>query len=276
MKAKKFFIIILLLALIASFSYRIDLTRSPHELIGELMYFPSGIAVKAVSMGFYAPLADFVWLRFIQYYGEHRLTDKKFELMFHILDILTTLDKHFTYAYTLGAFMLTHDAKRPDQARKLLKKGMNSVPDDWRHPYIYGFIHYVFIKDYKTAQVYFRLSAQKPGAPEMCRRWAAYTTYFKLGDRRASLAMWIDFYNTTENPEEKQLADIYIKRIKMEIDLELLNEKLHEFTTIHGFTPKSLQRLVNSGLLDSIPSEPHGEMYKIRNDTVYSTWRDSL
>ncbi|MEO0162830.1 MAG: hypothetical protein ABIL74_11240, partial [candidate division WOR-3 bacterium] len=90
-------LIILLLLLIVNFSYRIDLKKTHHELIGELMYFPSGLAVKALSLGFYVPLADLVWLRFIQYYGEHRMTDARFDLMHHILDILTTLDPYFVH-----------------------------------------------------------------------------------------------------------------------------------------------------------------------------------
>ena len=89
---KNIIVIILLLLLIVNFSYRIDLGKSPHELIGDLMYFPSGTALRALSMGFYAPLSDLVWLRFIQYYGEHRMSDAKFEFLYHILDILTTLD----------------------------------------------------------------------------------------------------------------------------------------------------------------------------------------
>jgi hypothetical protein len=158
---KKLLLIVLLLILIASLSYRIDISRSPHELIGELMYFPSGLAVRVLSIGYYAPLADVIWLRFIQYYGEHRITDQRYDLMYHILDILTTLDPDFDHAYTLGALMLTHDAQKPDEAKKLLKKGMQQNPFAWRYPFVYGFIHYVFLVDYSVAATYFRLASSR-------------------------------------------------------------------------------------------------------------------
>lgn len=270
---KRFIIIILLLLLIANFSYRIDMKKSPHELIGELMYFPSGIALKALSMGFYAPLADLVWLRFIQYYGEHRLSNTKFELMYHILDILTTLDSRFNYAYTLGSLMLSHDAERPDQAKILLKKGMMKNPYDWRYPYMYAFIHYLFLKDYNVARTYYNLSANKPDAPDMPKRWAAFVVYKKIGDLKTALVMWMDFYNNTKNPEEKNIAKIYIVHIKMELNIEFLNEKIQEFTRKIGRQPYDLKELIRYGIIDSIPTEPHGEKFVIKNGKVYTTWK---
>lgn len=273
---KRFIVILLLLGIIASLAYRIDAQKSPHELIGELMYFPSGFALRAVSMGFSAPLADLVWLRFIQYYGEHRLTDARFELMYHILDILTTLDPRFLYAYTLGGLMLTHDAQRPDQAQLLVKKGMIENPEDWRIPFIYAFLSYVFLQEYSTARTYFHLAAQKPGAPDMPKRWHAFVTYYKLGELRTGLALWLDLYNSTENPEEKEIARFYIEKIRMKLDIEYLTKKIEEFNETHNRIPYRLSELVMSGLIDSIPAEPHGGKYYIRERQVCSTWEDDL
>jgi hypothetical protein len=269
----KFLIIFLLILLLAALAYRIDVKKTPHEMIGELMYFPSGYAVRAVSMGFQAPLADLVWLRFIQYYGQHRMTDARFELMYHILDILTTLDPKFIYAYTLGGLMLTHDAERPDQAGLLLKKGMLMRPDDWRLPFVYAFINCVFLNDYPTAKRYFGLSARKPNAPDTPKRWHAFVTYMKLGDLKTALALWVDYYNQTKNPEEKQIAEIYIKSIKMKLDIEYLSGKVNDFAKRFGRRPSVLSELVTSGMIESIPEEPHGERYFLKDNEVHSTWK---
>ena len=237
------------------------------------MYFPSGMALRALSLGLYAPLADFVWLRFIQYYGEHRLTDRKYEFMYHILDILTTLDSRFIYAYTLGGLMLTHDAKRPEQARMLMKKGMKVHPEEWRTPFIYAFIHYVFLKEYTVAQTYFRLAALKPDAPDIPKRWAAFTVYKKIGDLKTALALWIDLYNSSDNPEEKEIAEMYIQGIKMKMDIEFLDRRIEEFKDRYGRRPIALRDLVVYGLIESIPPEPHGEKYIIRQGKAFSTWK---
>jgi tetratricopeptide (TPR) repeat protein len=269
---KKIFFACLMLVVILNLSYRIDIGKTPHELIGELMYFPSGFAMRTLSVGYHVPLADVVWLRFIQYYGEHRMTDARFELMYHILDILTSLDPRFLYSYTLGALMLTHDAQRPDQAEALLKKGMHSNPDEWRIPFTYGFINYVFLKDYRVAQTYFRVASMKPDAPDMPRRWYAYITYLKLGELKTSLTLWIDLYNNTKNPEEKEIASFYIKKIKMQIDIDFLNQKIRNYTDEMGHPPGKMADLLISGFIDKIPEEPHGENYYIRNGEAQSTW----
>jgi len=273
---RKLLVVLALLLLIIGLAYRIDATKSPHEFIGELMYFPSGIALRAVSMGFYAPLSDMVWLRFIQYYGEHRMTDVRFDFLYHILDILTTLDHRFTYAYTLGALMLTHDAQRPDQARQLLKKGMHENPDDWRLPFMYGFINYAFLADYPVACAYFNIASTKPNAPDMAQRWAAFVTYFKLGDLQSALALWIDLYNNTDNPEEKIIALYYIEKITMKLHIERLNSKIAEFRKEFNRLPYDLRELVRAGLIESIPEEPHGEKYYLREGQVHSSWEDKL
>ena len=197
-------------------------------------------------------------------------------MMYHILDILTTLDRHFTYAYTLGGLMLTHDAQRPDQAKKLLKKGMYAVHQEWRYPFIYGFIHYVFLKDYKVAQTYYRLAALKPNAPDMAKRWAAFVTYFKLGDKKTALKMWVDFYNSTDNPEEKTLAQSYINRITMDLDLEFLQQKVNIFKRKYDEPLYSLKQLVDRNLIDSIPIEPHDGYYFLRSGKVCSSWQEQI
>jgi hypothetical protein len=172
--------------------------------------------------------------------------------------------------------MLTHDAQRPDQARQLLKKGMHLNPEDWRLPFVYGFINYAFLADHRVARTYFKISSLKPEAPDVTQRWAAFVTYFKLGDLKTALALWIDLYNNTENPEEKTLATYYIGKIKAKLDIKHLSDKVAEFQRVHGRMPSDLRELVRSGIIESIPEEPHGEQYYLKQGEVHSTWMDKL
>jgi hypothetical protein len=172
--------------------------------------------------------------------------------------------------------MLTHDAQRPDQAGMLLKKGMIENPEDWRIPFIHAFLNYVFLQEYSIARTYFQLAAGKPNAPDMPKRWHAFVTYYRLGDLKTGLALWLDLYNSTENPEEKEIARYYIEKIRMKLDIEHLTKKIEEFNEANGRMPARLSELVTSGLLDSIPSEPHGGQYYIKMRQVHSTWEDDL
>jgi hypothetical protein len=269
----RIFMLFLLFAIVANFAFRIDLKKNRHELVGELAYFPSGFMLRVMAVGYQAVLADVVWLRFIQYYGEHRMIDLRFDYMYNILDILTTLDPRFFYAYSLGGLMLTHDAKKPDQAMKLMRKGMIANPDDWRQPFMYAFINYVFLRKYRIAEAYFRISAQKPGASDRPRRWAAFLRYKKMGDLETGLNMWADLYKTTLNQEEKAIAAMYIRDITMEIHLKMMNRKIADFEKKFGRKPFYLRELVKAGMLDSIPTEPHGEKYIINNGQAETTWK---
>ena len=273
---KNIVVVILLVAIMVNIAYRLDHTEHQKNDEDELMYFPSGYGIKVLSFGHQALLADMVWLQFIQYYGKHRLTDRVFTYMYHMLDILTTLNPNFLRAYLLGSLLLTHDAQHPEQAKKLLKKGMHHNPHTWVLPFYYGFIHFVFVRDYATAQSYFVLAAHKPGAPDLPKRWAAFVTYKKLRDLETALALWLDLYNTTQNPVEQEIAALYIKDIQSQIDIDHLNEKLEVFKNKYNRSPMDLEELVRYGILDSIPHEPHGATYTIEKGKAVSTHKHDI
>ena len=64
-------------------------------------------------------------------------------------------------------------------------------PEDWRLPFVYGFINYAFLAEYPVARTYFKIASTKPEAPDVTQRWAAFVTYVKLGDLRTALALWV-------------------------------------------------------------------------------------
>ncbi|MBN2620340.1 hypothetical protein JXB22_04540 [candidate division WOR-3 bacterium] len=267
-------LLVLMFTLMILLAYRLDTHAARPAPCDEMMYFPSGYGLQRVSFGHCAVLADAVWIWFVQYYGKHRLTDRKYDHMYHILDILTTYNPAFLKAYQLGSMLLTHDAQRPDQAKALLKKGMIRNPDAWTLPFYYGFLHFVFLGDYETAQVFFRFAARKPGAPDMPKRWEAYVTYKKKGDLDTALELWLDLYNNTTNPEEKRVAELYIKDIQMQKAIRTLSEQIERFMDCHGRAPVSLEELVEYGFLESIPEEPHGGYFVIRNGKVEAVYEN--
>ena len=271
---KKILLLVLLIMAMILLLYRLDTITQRTSYQDEAMYIPSIHGYSRLSLGHHALCADALWLWFVQYYGKHRLTDHRYEHMYHILDIVTTFDPAFLKAYRLGSMLLTHDAQRPDQAKTLLKKGMYSNPDDWSLPFYYGFMHFVFLGDYETAQAYFRIAAHKPGAPDMPKRWEAYVTYKKQGDLDTALELWLDLYNNTTNPEEKRVAELYIKDIYSQKYVHILNEAMQRFRDQYSRDPATLNELVEEGYLDSIPAEPHGGYYIIENGNAKGVYED--
>lgn len=249
--------IILLVSSIYPLQHMID-TRwgSGEELVEELMYFPTGNLLKKVVMGYDEIVADLVWLRMIQYYGHHRQSDRRFDYLGHILDVLTDLDPRFIHAYTFGSLLLTDDAKNPSRGLSILQKGAIHNPLDWRLPFMSGFISYVFLADYDAAASWFLKASSLPESPDFTRRFAAFV-YDRKGEIDLSLELWYNLYERTENEYEKLSALRYIKRNHT----QKLNQLVERFREVNGEYPVDLKDLVRIGWLDSIPKPPNGSVY---------------
>jgi len=259
---------------IYSIQTELDRMRGSHRLIEELSYFPSGRFLKQAVLGYDHLAADLVWVRAIQYFGQHRLTDLKFEHLSHILDILTTLDPQFVHAYTFGSLVLIDYAGGRDEALSLLKKGMEENPLQWEIPFTAGFIHYIFLRQFQTAGDYFLRAAKLPEAPQSCLRFAGYV-YGKAGERDVALRLWNELYNSTQNEVEKETALTWMNRLTREKHVSLLEKALDEYRSIYRTYPATLGELVEKGLLKEVPDDPYGGRYYLDPTTheVKSTAR---
>ncbi|MCS7250733.1 MAG: hypothetical protein NZ608_07465 [candidate division WOR-3 bacterium] len=237
-------------------------------LLQELMYFPSGRFLKEVAIEYDNLLSDFVWLRAIQYYGFHLMLDRKFDYLFHIFDIITTLDPKFGGAYHFSSFSLSWDAKKPDSAIYLLKRALVYDPFNWQHYFDIGFINYMILKNYEVAGYYFYLAAQLPGTWKIAERWAAFS-YGKSPKKEFAEILWQDIYNSTDNKQLKKIALRGLKMVKRERDLEYLQKALDKFIEEKKREPTSLLELYKEGYIDSIPKEPFGYYYRIKNGKVF-------
>lgn len=238
----------------------LDSEKGKYALLKELLYFPSGRFAEETSVGYNELFADLVWLRAVQYFGEHSMTDLKFTYLYHILDILTTLDKKFIHAYTFGGLLLEHWAKEPANTDRLLHKGEFYNPLRWEIPFIRGFIYYIFRGDKKKAVMFFLRASNKPKAPDMCKRFVGFT-YQKMGDKFMALKLWQDIYHHSNNPIEKQAALNYIKEMVMLIQMDTLNIAFKSYTQKVGKPPSSIQEMVNDGFLKSRLKTPWENEY---------------
>src|SRR5437667_198043 len=101
----------LFLALFAGsvFSLReVDAARGTEATLEEVLYLPSGKAVKQLSLGYSSLLADIYWTRAVQYFGgKHRDQSMRYDLLYPLLDITTDLDPQLIEAYQSGSVFLS-------------------------------------------------------------------------------------------------------------------------------------------------------------------------
>jgi len=155
----------------------------------ELLYYPSGTFVRQAALGYETAGADLAWLRGVQYYGEHRLGDQRFDRIDHVMRIVGELDPKFEEPYVFGSFVLAQEMKQPDRGLKLIRSGLEKNPESWRLAFETGFLHYVCRHDYVAAAHYFTLAARTPGHPEYVERFAAFAAQ-RAGNDELAVLLW--------------------------------------------------------------------------------------
>ncbi len=128
---------------------------------------------RRMSLGFNGLIADWYWLRSLQYVG-HKMTSYQGRLQLDdlrvldarqlapLLDHATTLDPQFTAAYEYGALVLP--AIDAEAALRLTEKGIRANPQNWWLYHHLGFIYWQQGRFREASEAY-SAGAKQPGAP---------------------------------------------------------------------------------------------------------------
>jgi len=197
-------------------AYRIGLafagSHPEREDAAELTCFPNGRLAGVLAMGRERLAADFAWLQAIQYYGRHRMTDRRYPYAERLFRTMTALDPSFEEAYVFGALVLADRGADPAAARGLLREGMLRNPRSWRLPFEYGFLIYLEEKDSREAARYLARASRLPGAPATVGRLAAYAAG-QAGQRDLALELWREMLRSSDNEEVRRIARRYLKEL---------------------------------------------------------------
>ena len=244
----------------------LDHRRYASDVVEELTYFPSGRLLKVADLGFSTLVADAMWLRGIQYYGEHRRTDREYPLAEHIFSTITDLDPAFVGAYRFGGLVLSEDAGTPAGAINLLRKGIRSNPDVWQIPFDLGFLYFVDLSDYDRAAHYFRFASRIKDSPDIAKRFTAFA-YRKAGRDEVAKALWEHLYATSGNKVMRLTAEEALKNIEMDRTAAILESLVGRLREAGGPCPARLGDLVRAGLVTAIPPDPFGGVYFLDAET---------
>lgn len=195
-----------------------DAAKPRAEVAGAIS-LPDPEFLKHASMGFRDVVADVLWFRAMQYYGEWRLGNHSLEFFMHIVNCVVELDPHFEEGYRFASLVLADDMERPDDGIALLRRGMESNPQSWWLPFEAGFIEYVVRMDEPAALAWFQRAADVPGAPDFPRRFAAFVAG-RAGDLQVSLVLWQTIAETTQNERLRKKALDYVAQLQAAISGE--------------------------------------------------------
>ena len=232
-----------------------------------VLYVRSGEALRRLSLSFSPLLADVYWVRAVQYYGGTRLsasTTRRYDLLYPLLDITTSLDPRFNIAYRFGSIFLAENypggAGRPDLAIALLEKGFRANPARWQYLQDIGFVYYWWMGDYRHAGEWFTKAADVPGAPWWLRSLAA-VTLAQGGDRQSSRRLWQALRETADNDWLRNNANLRLAQLDALDGIDQLTMVVRDFAARTGTIPASWDALVRAALLKGIPLDPTGVPY---------------
>jgi FimV-like protein len=232
------------------------------------LYVQSPEALRRIALSFDALAADVYWIRALQHYGGDRLSRdgrQRYQLLYPLLDLTTSLDPYFTIAYRFGAIFLSEGYPggpgRPDLAVALLKKGIAAQPDNWRYYHDIAFVHYWQFHDTKTAAEWFRRAQKHPGAPAWLEPVAA-SMLIEGGDRQSARFILQQLLGS-EEPWLRQMAQRSLLQLEA---LDFLDRVVRPVITRNPpppGTPYSWQWLIRRGALRDVPVDQTGVPFEM-------------
>lgn len=173
----------------------------------------NGATVKRASLGFNGLVADWYWMRSLQYVGRKVLASGQglqldnlgtlnLKLLAPLLDTATTLDPQFMEPYEYAAIVLpTIDVR---EATRITYKGIAANPSSWR---LYQHLGYIYWEghDYAAAQQTYSQGAKLPGAPAWMEAMAARMAV-EGGSRATAQEIYRRMYEQSGDDKVKEMA----------------------------------------------------------------------
>ncbi|MFN8059708.1 MAG: hypothetical protein U0Q12_11165 [Vicinamibacterales bacterium] len=259
-------VVICLLAVAIALQAWRDRAFPPADPVTDVLYVTSGPLLDRLALSFDPLVADLYWIRAVQHFGGTRRSHgpKRYELLYPLLDLTTSLDPRYSIAYRFGSVFLAEPPPggpgRPDLAIALLEKGIAATPDRWQYQHDIGFIYYWWYRDYRKAAEWFDKAASAPGAPWWLRSVAA-TTLAQGGDRQSSRALWRLLAETAESEWLRNDAIRRLLQLDALDEIEALTSVVATYRQRGGAPPLAWRSLVATGLLRDVPRDPAGTPY---------------
>jgi hypothetical protein len=239
----------------------------PQATLDEVLFLNSPKVIKRASLGYDGLLACIYWTRAVQYFGDrHRTYASSYNLLAPLLEITTRLDPHLVVAYEFGSTFLgaepPHGAGQPDRAIELMEYGIQNNADNWKLYYDLGFLYYMELKDYKKAAETFERGSHVPNAHPVLKVLAAQMAQH-AGEYQTARMLWSATYQTTQDQQIRENAVEHLRALRVEEDVEHLQQVVTRFGARTGRLPTSMAELLAAEKLPGVPIDPDGHSYKM-------------
>lgn len=213
--------------------------------------FLQGKRLKGYMFGAEGVVADWYWMRSLQYIGDkiykseeeiiniEDLTPLNPKLLQPYLENATALDPQFMAAYSYGAVVLPAIDK--DEAIKFIEKGIENNPNEWRLYQHLGFIYWRN-KDYNKAAETYEKGSKIDGAPTFFK---AMTAKMKNegGSRETARQIYQQMLDEAEDSNTKEAANLRLLELDSKDEIEVVNKVLSKFKNKNGRCVNNFQEI---------------------------------
>lgn len=246
-------------------------------VVEKLGYVPSIKLLKPLSLDHKELTAASLVMKVMIYYGG--VIEKQnanviaippdFQGMSRMLHGSVKLDPYNMDAYYFAQSFLTWDVMQFKIANDLLEYGMMYRAWDWYLPYFCGFNNAYFLKDLRTAAVYYRRAAELSGNPLFVGLAGRYLQ--ETGQTQMAIDYLKAMIAVSREPSLIKSFEVRLKAFQAVHRIEVARDA---FVKAYGKLPADIDKLVAPGYLDMLPIDPYGgKFYLESNGAVRTTSR---
>ena len=231
--------------------------------------------LRAVFRGQLGLVTDYFWILTINRVGAAS-TLEDYRDLYDYADLTTDLDPRFAQVYPFAGIAIPIHLGREryanaEESTRLLRKGVQNVPDSDRTWFQLAYNLMFFHREYKEAADILSALARRPSAVAWYSAMAT-RLYAQAGDFDTSLSLAIMMRDGADDDETRASYDRRVREILQERVLRALDEKVVHYREQHGRLPDTMEALVTSGALPRLPDDPLGGSFYLGEDArVYST-----
>ena len=252
---------------------------APNLRLEEEKLYLAGQTVRRLSLSFNGLVADWYWMRVLQYVGskvlsvpEHLQLDNlgqlDLRLLAPLLDTATTLDPQFMEPYQYAAIVLPEVDMQ--EAIRITKKGIAANPGAWR---LYQHLGYIYWQqgDFQTAAETYGQGAVLPGAPRWMQAMKARMAT-EGGSRGLAREIYSRMYDEPGDSKVKEMAQRRLMQLDSLDQRDAIRRVLTLYQSKTGRCPsswkeiepvlRSLRLPINS---NGAPLDPAGTAYILVN-----------
>jgi hypothetical protein len=219
----------------------------------------------AFSFGFRNFLADVAWLQAVQVAGSGKMVREDYDRLSSLLDAVTRYDRRFLIPYLVGGVLLSDSPPHAADALRILARGRENYPGEWRLPFYMGYIWYYVAGDSRKGAVAMRDAALLEGCPPFVGPLAA-RMYGEGNDPETALSFLENLIRMEEDPVRRNVFERRRVEVLVERDLRYIENAVAAYRKSFGRTPGGVPDLVRVGLLKEIPRDPSGGEYRLLSD----------